>query len=66
MATILDRAAMLLPKNQYIFFSNRHICHSLTLHRSNLAIELLVRMTFAWLNSTIIFTVDKVLRRFCA
>ena len=46
MATILDRVMMRLPIDQRVFLSN-HFCHFLTLHRSSLAIELVVRMTFA-------------------
>ncbi len=62
---------MLLPKKKRNISNikkkeNFSMKYFLTLHRSNFAIELFVKITFAWLNSTIILTVDNVLRRFCA
>jgi hypothetical protein len=70
MAIISDQVMMLLPKTKKYFKyqkkENFSMKYFLTLHRSNFAIELFVKITFAWLNSTIILTVDNVLRRFCA
>ena len=67
MATVWDPITMPLPRYRTVFICiASHRSNDLTLQRSNFAMVPVVKMTFAWLSSIIILTVDNVLSRFCA